>query len=245
MYYEKCIREFLALNHSITKAIKAFDETESKKKELEAKLSRLETCAGTRIDSFRASIVRKIKALEATLESLKEQRLDYEAQLDLLKQNLTGFRVSVDEVLRAAIPDYSERDYELLCKNGFRMIGLKPQTTEVCIPYYKKRPPGAEGSYFIITVIEKRTGTETILYKWYNFNETVADGTPLTDCVSASVEAMEGNRTYSISLEVFADRIKHLLLGAEDFRYSAFLQKNLAAICKSVLQRELFRKSPH
>jgi len=244
LYYEERIRRFLALNLDISKGIKAFGEIEAEKKKLEERLARLGTYAGTRVGLIEANLIHKINALEASLKSLKKKQLDDEEELELLRQNLAGFRISVDEVLCAAIPDYCESDYTLLCKNSFRLLCTKPITAEVCMTYNKRQPQKPNDMYFIVTVVEKKTGAETVFQKMYSIDEVLADGTPLADSLVFTTEPAENKDFRFASMELSTDKIKHLFLGAEDFRYSIFLQKNISSICKWKIHGAIF-VSPH
>ncbi len=244
MYYEERIRRFLALNLDISKGIKAFGEIEAEKKKLEERLTRLETYAGTGVGRIKASLKRKIAALEESLESLKKQQLDGEEELVLLREELRGFRISVDEALRVGFSDYCESDYELLCKNSFKLLCTKPLTPEVCLSYYQKQPSKPNTMYFTVTVVEKKTGEETVVQKMYSIDEMLADGTPLADCLILTTEPSESKECHFSSMVPSADKIKHLFLGAEDFRYSIFLQKNISSICKWKIHGAIF-VSPH
>ena len=96
--------------------------------------------------------------------------------------------------------------------------------------------------YFVVTVVEKKTGAETVFQKMYSIDEVLADGTPLEDCLIFATEPAENKDFRFASMELSTDKIKHLLLSVEDFRYSIFLQKNFSSICKRKMQEALFCK---
>ena len=206
---------------------------------LEAEIEKIKQIKGTSANAARVRLEEHLQEKKAALENTQKQFEQLRNELDVLDFYLHDFTVSVDDVLHAIFPDFNKKDYRLSCLSNYRWPSTSLLTARDIIEWSLRYPEKLEKPFFSIVVKNKKAGVKETIFKFYDINERLADGSLLKDHLQVvrwrGVDALV---KYRARLTLPSDKIKLLMLSFMDLRCSKVLKKHAFEIGERKTQKE-------
>lgn len=245
--YSKILKEYFNENFNIKKNNLKIKETKRQKeaeiKEYEKKLEQLNgavfgNVAKQLIEKNRKKLDDLKESLHKYLSSKNDEQKLLQTRVSALKEKLTKFRVSFEDILIAIFPDYSPKTYSISSTSIYGLYTLKPLTTKSLLQYYFKENNSDKGLIIELEVTNLKTKEQVKFFKTFDFDQELSDGTTIFNNLCCISEQKQETKLVFNSLYINPEKLENLYFDYIDFHYNLPCQMNIDAICKQSRKKQ-------